>query len=136
MANLLKRFAAGELRFFDEDCILGGGRQCSSLCDTLVVPLAIATGQVQSDELSVMFDPELPMRVWAEGQNYGSTDGIDVLFIVVGILQAIVVAAAVSIVLGERGSNVRISPTAMMYVIPILIESFMLLVLGMALCQG
>lgn len=102
----------------------------------LEVPLAIATGQVQSDELSVIFDPELPMRVWAEGQNYGSTDGIDVLFIVIHIFQTIVVAAAVSTVLGERGSSVRVSPTAMLYVIPIMIEIFMLLVLGMALYQG
>ncbi len=102
----------------------------------LELPLAIANGQVKSETMPVMFDPQLPMRVWANGQNYGSTDGIDVLFIVIHIFQTIAVAAAVSTVLGERGSNVRISPTAMLYVIPIMIEIFMLLVLGLALYQG
>jgi hypothetical protein len=102
----------------------------------LETPLAIATGKVKSETMPVMFDPQLPMRVWAKGQDYGSTDGIDVLFIVIHMFQMIVVAAAVSSVLGERGSNVRIAPTASLYVIPIVIEIFMLLVLGLTLYQG
>lgn len=102
----------------------------------LELPLAIATGKVESETMPVMFDPQLPMRVWAKGQDHGSTDGIDVLFLVIHIFQTILVAAAVSTVLGERGKNVRISPTAMLYVMPMMAEVFLLLVLGLTLYQG
>jgi len=102
----------------------------------LETPIAIATGQVDSQTMPVMFDPQWPMRVWAKGQSFGSTDGIDIIFLLIHMFQMIIIAAVVSTVLGERGSNVRVAPTAGLYVVPILIEIFMLLVLGLTLYQG
>ena len=83
-----------------------------------------------------MVDPQCPMRVWAKGQSFGSTDGIDIIFLLIYMFQMLIIAAVVSTVLGERGSKVRIAPTSTLYVIPMLIEIFLLLVLGLTLYQG
>ena len=91
-------------------------------------PLAVATREVESTLIDVMYDPLLPTRVWFKGQDPGSATGIAVFFMVIHIAQAIFVLWLGS---GLISKDLQVDSRNSVYLlVPIIIEAIGLVFLG------
>lgn len=90
--------------------------------------LNVATGKAQNATIGVIYDPQLPVRVWFKGQSPGSVSSISVNFMVIHIGQAIFMFWLCT---GIITNDVQVDPrNYLIHLVPIIIEAGLLTFIG------